>query len=132
MDRNEELRQWFKCSKQDLDVAKHLINNMRPTPDEAICFHCQQSVEKDLKGFLFFNGTEFEKTHDLLVLLDICVDIIPEFTKFGKQCTFLSRFAVMPRYPNEVLISDDDAKSAIRFAEDIKQFVMSKVNLSEN
>jgi len=33
----------------------------------------------------------------------------------------------MPRYPNELQICDDDVKSAIRFAEDIKNFVLSKL-----
>ena len=32
MDRKEELRQWFNIAKQNLDVAKHLSNNMHPIP----------------------------------------------------------------------------------------------------
>ena len=31
----------------------------------------------------------------------------------------------MPRYPNELQLTEDDAKSAIRFAEEIKEFVVS-------
>lgn len=127
MDKNEELKQWLEHADKDLQIAKHLFTTFYPTPDEAICFHCQQSAEKDLKAFLFFHDIKFDKTHDLSVLVVMCANKYSEFTKFMKQCTFLSKYAVMPRYPNEVLISDDDAKSSIRFAEDIKKFVLSNV-----
>jgi HEPN domain-containing protein len=127
MDRDEELRQWFEISQKDLEVSKYLQGNMRPTPDEVICFHCQQSVEKDLKGYLFFRNIEFDKTHDLSKLLTTCIKDNNEFANFAKQVTFISRYAVMPRYPNNIQISDDDAQSAIRFASSIKEFVLSKV-----
>jgi HEPN domain-containing protein len=129
MDKNEELRQWFAISARDLDSAKCLLNNMYPAPDEVICFHCQQSAEKDLKGYLLFNNKKFDKIHDLPELLASCIAIDQEFSKFSKQCTFLSRYAVMPRYPNDIQISDDDAKSAIRFANSIKEFVLGKVTV---
>ena len=51
MDKQEELLQWFKIAKLDLMSAEHLFNTMHPTPDEIICYHCQQSMEKDLKVF---------------------------------------------------------------------------------
>jgi hypothetical protein len=30
----------------------------------------------------------------------------------------------LPKYPNELQITEDDAKAAIRFAEEIKEFVI--------
>ena len=36
-------------------------------------------------------------------------------------------FAVMPKYPNDLQITENDAKTAIRFAEEIKEFVLSKI-----
>ncbi|MDR0795675.1 MAG: HEPN domain-containing protein [Tannerella sp.] len=70
--KKEELKQWFVLAKQNLDVAKYLTNNMHPMPVETICNQCQQSVEKDLKGYLFLNQAEFPKTHDLSELLAMC------------------------------------------------------------
>jgi len=128
MDRKEELRQWFVLAKQNLDVAKYLTNNMHPMPVETICNQCQQSVEKDLKGYLFLNQAEFQKTHDLSELLAMCIDINPNFAKFAKQCTYLTKFAVMPKYPNELQITEEDAKAAIRFAEEIKELVMNIIH----
>ena len=118
-DKKAELRQWLEIAEGDLKVAKFLANNMHPMPVEKICNDCQQSVEKDLKGFLFFNDIEPPKTHNLIDLLEMCSNILPSFSNYQKQCRYLTKFAVIPRYPNDLQLTDDDAKAAIRFAEDI-------------
>jgi HEPN domain-containing protein len=46
---------------------------------------------------------------------------------FTKQCRYLTRFGVLPKYPNELQITEDDAKNAIRFAEEIKEFCQKLV-----
>ena len=125
MDKHEELRQWFSLAGQNLGVAKHLAASYHPTPIETICNQCQQSAEKDLKGFLFLNDVEFPKTHDLRTLLTMCVNLNPDFSKFRKQMMYLNNFGAIPRYPNELQLNENDSKSAIRFAEDIKEFVMN-------
>jgi len=125
MDNNtEELRQWFDLAEQNLRFAKNGAATMYPVPVETICNLCQQSVEKDLKGYLFLNQMEFPKTHDLSALLVLCADIVPDFMKYEKQCKYLTNFGVLPKYPNELQITEDDANAAIRFAEEIKEFVV--------
>jgi len=127
MDRTEELRQWFAIAEEDLGVAKHLVATYHPTPVERICNLCQQSVEKDLKGYLFINQVEFPKTHDLTILLGMSANLNPDFAKFRKQCIYLNDFGVLPKYPNELQITEDDATAAIRFAEEIKEFCQKLV-----
>ena len=129
MDRQEELRQWLAIAEEDLKVAKHLAATYHPTPVEKICNLCQQSAEKDLKGYLFLNHVEFPKTHDLRILLTMCANLNSDFAQFRKQMIYLNNFGVMPRYPNELQITEDDAKTAIRFAEEIKDFVVNLINL---
>jgi len=124
-DKDKELRQWFSLAEQNLDVAKHLVKNMHPTPIETICNQCQQSAEKDLKGYLFFNDIEPPKIHNLPALLATCTNINPFLMKFEKQCRFLTNFGVLPKYPHQLQLTEDDAISAIRFAEEIKEFVSS-------
>jgi len=123
-DKDKELRQWFSLAKQNLDVAKHLVSNMHPTPVESICNNCQQSVEKYLKGYLFFNDIEPPKIHNLPALSAMCVKINPAFIKFEKQYRFLTNFGVLPKYPNQLQLTEEDANTAIRFAEEIKEFVV--------
>ena len=125
MDRTEELRQWFFLANRNLEAARHLAKNTNPMLVEIICNNCQQSAEKDLKGFLFHNNVDFPKIHDLSELVAMCIEIDSEFMKFTNQCRYLNNFAVMPKYPNELQINEDDAKTAIRFAEEIKEFVLN-------
>ena len=125
MDRQKELRQWFFLSKQNLDVAKNSAITMHPMPVESICNNCQQSAEKDLKGFLFHNNVDFPKIHDLSELVAMCIEIDSEFIKFTKQCRYLNNFGVLPKYPNELQLTEEDANIAIRFAEEIKEYVVS-------
>ena len=124
MDRTEELRQWFFLAKRNLVAAKHLAENTHPMLVEIICNNCQQSAEKDLKGFLFHNNVDFPKIHDLSELVAMCIEIDSEFMKFTKQCRYLNNFGTMPKYPNELQITEDDANTAIRFADEIKEFVL--------
>ena len=77
------------------------------------------------RSCVFINNVEPPKIHDLTELLYICADINPDFMNFIRQCRYVTKFAVMPKYPNELQITEDDAKTAIRFTEEIKEFVMN-------
>jgi len=119
--------EWFDKANMDLDIANHVHKNMRPTPDEPICFHCQQSAEKDLKGFLVFHGNFPGKIHNLLDLLKLCMDIDSDFIELKIKCNTLNRYSVMPRYPNDLDITDGDVLLALSYAKSIKEFVKTKL-----
>jgi HEPN domain-containing protein len=55
MDHKQIAQEWFHYANADLEAAKFL-QTMRPMPLEIICYHCQQSSEKYLKGFIALNG----------------------------------------------------------------------------
>jgi HEPN domain-containing protein len=65
MGKKEILQQWLDKGKEELSSAEYLATMNHPTPNETICYLCQQSAEKYLKGFIFFNDIEPEKIHDL-------------------------------------------------------------------
>ena len=75
----EILQQWLNKAKDDLRAAEYLSTMHHPTPDEIICFHCQQTAEKYLKAFIFLQDIEPEKTHDLRELLTIVKILILHF-----------------------------------------------------
>jgi len=54
MDNLKIANEWFTMADMDLSSAKYL-QNMHPIPIEIICYHCQQSSEKYLKGYLALN-----------------------------------------------------------------------------
>ena len=79
MDERLNLTQnWFKKADNDLKNAKAVIEVEEP-PTDTICFHCQQTAEKYLKGFLAYHNIEFEKEHDLDYLLDLCCQMDSSF-----------------------------------------------------
>jgi hypothetical protein len=48
---------------------------------------------------------------------------LPEYKTILTQCAFLNRFSVTPRYPDEIEISADDVKIALRYANEVKDFI---------
>ncbi|MBO4438811.1 MAG: HEPN domain-containing protein [Spirochaetaceae bacterium] len=43
----DDVKEWLRFANMDLDTANHLFNTMYPKPYEIICYHCQQSEEKN-------------------------------------------------------------------------------------
>jgi len=128
MGKTEILQQWLDKGRDDLRAAEYLSKMHYPTPDEIICFHCQQSAEKYLKGFLFSYDIEPEKTHDLEHLLELCQKYNSEFSILLSNVDILNRYAVSPRYPNELEITNEDMKTALSYAKSIQEFVMKIFN----
>jgi len=128
MGKTEILQQWFDKGKDDLRSAEYLSTMRHPTPDEIICFLCQQSAEKYLKGFLFSHDIEPEKTHDLEYLLELCQKYNSEFSILLTNVDILNRYSVSPRYPNELQITNEDMKTALSYAKSIQEFVMKIFN----
>ncbi len=78
-------QEWFDIADMDLSSAKHL-KTMHPCPVEIICYHCQQSSEKYLKGFLALNNHTILKTHDLNVLNQLCCEYKESFKELQEEC----------------------------------------------
>jgi HEPN domain-containing protein len=109
----------------DLSLAGHAATRMHPTPDGRICNFCQEAAEKYLKGFLFLNHIEPPKPHDLAALRKMCEELSPEFSILLSKTRVLNQYGVMPCYSNELQITPDGMKRALRYAKDIKEFVLS-------
>jgi HEPN domain-containing protein len=52
-----------------------------------------------LKAFIVARDLEFQKIHDLLVLLKLCSAIEPGLQEIQGDCKFLNRFYIDTRYP---------------------------------
>ena len=117
----EYIAEWFQFADMDYASAEYL-QGMRPQPLEIICYHCQQSAEKNLKGYLIAKGVEPPKTHDLVDLSDMCSDIEERFGSIDKICGILTRYGVQPRYPQEIGITEHDTKKALENARQIRDF----------
>jgi HEPN domain-containing protein len=109
------LNQWMEYSRRDLESAKYLTD-MKPKPLEIICFHCQQSTEKALKAFLYFQNIKPPRTHDLDELISLCSD--DRIESLRESLIPLNDYSVMVRYPSIESVEDRDADEAIKIAEE--------------
>lgn len=128
MDNSDIAKEWFKIADSDLSSAEFL-QRMQPIPIEIICYHCQQSAEKYLKGYLGLKGEEIKKTHDLVLLCKECQKYDVDFKAIEEDCLMLTDYGVNVRYPFPMDINDSDMSIAVKSAIKIKQFVINKANL---
>jgi HEPN domain-containing protein len=117
----EYAAEWFLFADMDFSSSEYL-QGMHPQPLEIICYHCQQSVEKNLKGYLIYQGVQPPKTHDLVDLNDRCSDMDERFSSLDKVCGILTRYGVQPRYPQEIEITTNDMQKALDCARQVKDF----------
>jgi HEPN domain-containing protein len=64
------VKEWIIKADHDLGSAKLIFLHI-PDYFDTIAFHCQQAVEKYLKAILVFCNIEFQRTHNLVYLLEL-------------------------------------------------------------
>ncbi|MEO5334239.1 MAG: HEPN domain-containing protein [Magnetococcus sp. YQC-5] len=115
----EYCREWLKKADHDLITARTVLG-LVDGPTDTPCFHAQQAVEKALKGMLTLHGVAFGRTHDLLILFDLLVPLLPELARFENALEAMSDFAVEIRYPGCTMEPDRiDAIEALHVAEQV-------------
>jgi HEPN domain-containing protein len=131
MDSIRVWQSWFEYAENDLEAARILSLQVKPKY-EIICCHCQQSAEKNLKGYIAYRNGRLQKTHDLVVLCETCATYDPDFEKIIIHCSDLTIFASEVRYPNILEIEDYHMQNAIKDAVHIKEFVLEKLTSSQH
>jgi HEPN domain-containing protein len=108
----KDVMEWFLIADEDLYSAQ-ILNQQVRRPYEIICYHCAQAIEKYLKGYLAYIDVTAPKTHNLSLLLDICIENNNEFEKIRAECGILNKFANEIRYPYRLEIKDEDVLYSI-------------------
>jgi HEPN domain-containing protein len=126
---DDYLGKWLIKANNDLKVAE---NEIQLAPQDmvtdAICFHCQQAVEKYLKAFLIFKQIDFDKSHKLEYLLELCIEKDIDFSQI--ELGDLSFYAVEVRYPDDFYIpTENEARENLDIARKVKEFILQKLNL---
>ncbi len=115
---------WIQAARDDLGSAEKLISGEPAFPGTSL-YHSQQCAEKALKAFLLQVGREFEKTHNLAVLLDLCADMDGRFRVLAETAVSLTPYATLYRYPDEVGPADmGEAAEGIEMARAVLSFVL--------
>ncbi|MFQ5627475.1 MAG: HEPN domain-containing protein [bacterium] len=127
--KTELTRAWLRKANRDLGSAKKLAEDSEPYFDTAI-YHCQQTAEKAIKAYLVFHDIEFEKVHNLSVLIESCTEIDSDFQTYADAADTLTPYATAFRYPNELFEDEPDTEQmdeAVELAEQILDFVLQKL-----
>lgn len=91
-------------------------------------FHCQQIVEKALKGFLVSRGHGFDKVHTLAYLFDLCESLEPAFSEVRDGAEPLTHFAVGQRYPSAHRPpSEEEVEDFLAAAEKVLDLVLARL-----
>ncbi len=99
-DKLAEVRGWIAKAREDLRGAQIDLAASPPLAGDAL-FHCQQAVEKALKGFLTFHDRPFRKTHDLDELASECERLDDGLSDVLDRARDLTPFAWRFRYPGD-------------------------------
>ena len=124
---HELVREWLIKAQHDLASAERLLIGQDPLRDTG-CFHCQQTVEKAFKAFLTYHGIEFQKSHSLVYLLDLCARIEAAFMTLRDVASGLTVYAVGIRYPGAFFEPEaEEASEALAMARWAWQFVLQRL-----
>jgi HEPN domain-containing protein len=118
---------WQLLAERDLSVAEHLANNMHPLPTEIIAFHCQQTVEKYLKGVLTVLGNDPPYIHDLPKLCKIAENYKSSFASISSLCSIITHFSIQPRYDHGISLSEEDMRLVLSHTKTIKEFLQKEI-----
>lgn len=112
---NETVKEWIAKAEGDFTVASRELRARKSPNFDAVCFHCQQCVEKLMKGLAIQRGVTPPRTHVLLVLDEILRSTCAEWSWPVNDLRFLSQAAVFLRYPGESA-AKQDAQEAMAIA----------------
>ena len=115
-----DVKEWMIIADDDFDSAK-ILNESVQRHMEVICYLCAQATEKYLKGYLTYNDILPQKTHNLVLLNDKCIEIDSNFEEIKMECGFLNRYVNEIRYPYRVQVYEEDVIYVIKSVEKIKE-----------
>lgn len=123
----ELIRQWLGLAQEDLRGAELALAGQPPVCGVA-CFHCQQAVEKALKAFLIYRQIDFQWSHLIAYLLDLCIDQDDSFQQLQDAAPSLSQYAVRIRYPYAgPRPTAEESQAALEVAGQVYRFVLERL-----
>ncbi len=85
----EHIKAWINKVDHDLGSAKIIFLHL-PDYFDTIAFHCQQATEKYIKAILVHSEIEFERSHDLIYLLELLPEDIAVAEATYKKAVLLN------------------------------------------
>lgn len=131
--KEEIITRWVIKAEEDLKAATYLLQVPEP-PAGVIAFHCQQAVEKYLKAYLTFRDIRAPRTHDLALLLELCLEKDQDFASIDEEkLASLTFYAVYVRYPDVFYSpSPDEIEQSFALAHLVRTIVRKKLGIPDS
>ncbi len=121
------IEQWLAKAESDWSTVEILMASAH-CPAEAVCFHCQQYVEKLLKAFLTLKGIEAPKTHDLRRLIQLASPFETKLAKLAEESDALTVHGVQSRYPGDFLqVDTDEMKRLVALSQKFSNILLPRL-----
>jgi HEPN domain-containing protein len=103
--------EWVAKAEGDFAMVERESQARKDPSYDGICFHSQQCAEKYLKARLCEAGIDYPKMHDLVALLEMALDVEPDWETHREDLAFLTDMANNIRYPSYTA-SEAEAQAA--------------------
>ena len=121
------VQEWTQKAQSDWAAVEILLASQQ-CPADAVCFHCQQYVEKLLKAILTKHSVEAPKTHDLRRLVQLAEPFAPKLAELIDISDELTVYGVESRYPGDwQQISADEMNSTVESARKFADILLSNL-----
>ncbi len=100
----------------------------------AAAFHCQQCIEKALKGYLLFKSRRLLDGHNLTWLCKQAALMDGGFVQWIDESAVLNRYYIETRYPADIPleIDEDTMKSLLKMSSDMMDFICALTKFDFN
>ena len=122
----EITEEWIFKAENDYRSAEALLYVVEIPIVDTACFHCQQCAEKYVKAYLEEHEVDFPRNHNLMQLLDSCIQLDESFETIRRPLQSLEQYAVAIRYPG-LRVPLDLGKKAYKTSTRIRKFVRKKL-----
>lgn len=133
MERSETISnlvaQWVKIADRDLLTAQQGLH-VPEIVTETVCYHLQQAAEKYLKAYLVRHQVEFSKTHNIMLLLNLCATVDAAFVTELEDADMLTDYAVEIRYPDDWYEPGmEETSQAMELVLKVRDFVLKRLDM---
>jgi len=123
---NGTTSEWVKKAEGDFVVAE-LAFGAAPEPNyDAVCFHCQQCVEKLIKAVLIQAVVQPPKIHNLERLYEMLQTVHPGVFFDIEELRMLTSVGMSTRYPGEEA-DREDASQALAVCKRLRESILNLI-----
>lgn len=118
---------WIDRAHEDLEAARLLMTE--ESTRDAAAFHCQQCIEKALKGYLLYCTGNGADGHNLTWLCKQAIKRDPRFYEWLDESAALNRYYIETRYPADIPVemTAERVRRAFAMAQGMYDFICSEV-----